>query len=246
MRSITSPFFLAKGFGLLLQPGIRRYVVIPLLINFILFTAFIIFGVSQFSDWVESYAQSLPDWLQWVEWLLWPLFFISFIAIGFFFSLMLANLIAAPFNSLLAEALLERLHPGTMTTTTGLVGALKSLPAEMLSELKKLAYFAVRSIPLLVLFLIPGLNIIAPFLWLAFCTWVLALENLEFPMSATGLLFDDIRHRLGQQRLATFSFGGAVLLISVIPVINFFTIPIAIAGASVFYVEQIAQDNKTT
>lgn len=240
MRTITSPYYLAKGFGLLFQPGIRRYVVMPLLINFILFTVFIIFGIAQFNDWAESYFPTLPDWLQWIEWLLWPLFIISFITIGFFISLMLANLIAAPFNSLLAEALLARLHPGSIAMPGGLIATLKTVPTEVASEVKKLGYFAVRSLPLLLLFMIPGVNIVAPFLWLVFGAWVLALENLEFPMSAAGLLFDDIRRELGRQRLATLSFGGIVMLISVIPVINFFTLPIAIAGASVFYVEQIS------
>jgi CysZ protein len=245
MRTLTSPYYLAQGFPLLLQPGIRRYVVIPLLINFVLFTAFIIFGISQFSDWVNSYVPTLPDWLQWIEWLLWPLFLLSFIAIGFFVSLLLANLIAAPFNSLLAEAIVHRLRPAAAAAPTGLADALKSIPAELASEIKKLAWFAVRSLPLLVLFVIPGINIVAPVLWLAFSAWVLALENLEFPLATNGLLFDEIRRELGQQRLATLSFGAGVLLITVIPVINFFTIPIAIAGASVFYVEQVIEQSST-
>ena len=240
MRTITSPYYLAKGFGLLLQPGIRRYVIMPLLINFVLFTVFIIFGIAQFNDWATAYIPTLPDWLQWIEWLLWPIFLISFIAIGFFISLMLANLIAAPFNSLLAEALLSKLRPGAIAPPLGLIATLKAVPTEVSSEIKKFGHFAIRSLPLLILFLIPGINIVAPFLWLAFSAWVLAVENLEFPMSAAGLLFNDIRRELGRQRLATLSFGGVVLLISVIPVINFFTLPIAIAGASVFYVEQIS------
>jgi len=240
MRTITSPYYLAKGFSLLLQPGIRRYVIMPLLINFVLFTVFIIFGITQFNDWAQAYIPTLPDWLQWIEWLLWPLFLISFIAIGFFICLMLANLIAAPFNSLLAEALLNRLHPGSIAMSTGLIDTIRTVPTEIASEVKKLGYFVVRSLPLLILFLIPGLNVIAPFLWLAFSAWVLAVENLEFPMSAAGLLFTDIRRELGRHRLATLSFGAIVMLISVVPVINFFTLPIAIAGASVFYVEQIS------
>jgi CysZ protein len=99
MTSITSPLYLLKGISLLLQPGIRRYVIMPLLVNFILFTLFIIFGISQFSQLIEHYLPDLPQWLQWIEWLLWPLLIAGFIATGFFFCLMAANLIAAPFNA---------------------------------------------------------------------------------------------------------------------------------------------------
>lgn len=243
MRTITSPYYLAKGFGLLFQPGIRRYVVLPLLINFILFSVFIVFGISEFNDWARDFIPTLPDWLQWIQWLLWPLFLVSFIAIGFFISLLLANLIAAPFNSLLAEALLHRLRPESAPLPVGMLAAIRTIPAEVSSEIRKLGYFALRSLPLLLLFVIPGINMLAPFLWLVFSAWVLALENLEFPMSAAGLLFDDIRRQLRRQRLATLSFGAVVMVISIIPVINFFTLPLAIAGASVFYVEQIAKQS---
>ena len=65
-----SPLYLVKAISLIVQPGIRRYVFMPLLINLILFTLFIIFGISQFNHLIDSYAPNLPDWLQWIEWLL--------------------------------------------------------------------------------------------------------------------------------------------------------------------------------
>ena len=68
---------------------------------------------------------------------------------------------------------------------------------------------------------------------------MLALEYLEYPMSANGLLFPDIRRQLGQRRLTTLAFGAGILLLTVIPIINFFIMPIAIAGATALYVEKL-------
>lgn len=239
LNTITSPLYLLRGISLLLQPGIRRYVFMPLLINFILFTLFIIFGISQFSTLIDSYLPGLPEWLQWIEWLLWPLFIVCFIAAGFFISLMLANLIAAPFNSFLAEAIERKLCPDKMVPESSLMDNLTSIAPALLSEIRKLGYFIVRAIPLLLLFAIPGINLVAPILWLLFSAWMLALEYLEYPMSANGLLFDDIRSQLGERRLSTLGFGGGVLLLTVIPVINFFIMPIAVAAATALYVERI-------
>jgi len=233
-----SPLYLVKGAGLIIQPGIRRYVLIPLLINFILFTLFIIFGVNQSGQLVDAYAPDLPQWLQWLEWLVWPLLIICFIAAGFFFSLMLANLIAAPFNDFLSEAVERRLRPDKPAANSSLSGALKSIGPALLSEIGKLVYFIIRAVPLLLLFIIPGINVLAPVLWLIFSAWMLALEYLEYPMSANGLLFPDIRRQLARQRLSTFGFGAGILLLSVVPVINFFIIPIAVAGATALYVDR--------
>ncbi|MEZ5582290.1 MAG: hypothetical protein R3F37_05475 [Candidatus Competibacteraceae bacterium] len=43
--------------------------------------------------------------------------------------------------------------------------------------------------PLLVLFVIPGVNVIAPLLWLVFGAWMLALQYADYPMGNHGLRF---------------------------------------------------------
>jgi len=244
LHSIASPLYLLKGIHLLLQPGVRLYVFMPLLINFTLFTLFIIFGISQFSQLIENYLPGLPEWLQWIEWLLWPLFIVSFIATGFFLCLMIANLIAAPFNGFLAEAVERKLRPGKVATDSSISETLKSIGPTLLSELSKLSYFAIRALPLLLLFIIPGINLIAPLLWLIFSAWMLALEYIDYPMSANGLLFSDVRQKLSNRRLTTLGFGGGILLMTVIPVINFFIMPVAVAGATALYVERLAEDQE--
>src|SRR5918992_14665 len=94
--------YAARGSGLITQPGIRRYVIVPLLINFALFGAAIWYGASQFEallDWL------LPNWLEWARWILWPLFAASALLVVFYAFTLIANLIGAPFNGLLAEKL---------------------------------------------------------------------------------------------------------------------------------------------
>jgi len=94
---------LATGWELARRPGIRPYVIIPLVINSALFGGLLAWGfhqVQRLNDWLVGYV---PDWLDWLAWLLWPLFFlVALLFVMYGFSLV-ANLIASPFNGLLAE-----------------------------------------------------------------------------------------------------------------------------------------------
>ena len=60
---------LAKGLSLLNKPSIRVYVVIPLLINLLLFGALVWFGYQQFYalvEWLMSFVPGFLDFLQWL------------------------------------------------------------------------------------------------------------------------------------------------------------------------------------
>jgi len=223
---------------LLFKPGIRLYVILPLLINFILFSLFIWLGISYFIDLMNHYIPGLPDAIQWLEWLLWPLFIVSFLLIGFYSCLLLANLVASPFNGILAEAVENHLIPDMSKSAAGWMTIIKEIVPVLLNEARKMGYFCLRAVPLLILFIIPGINIIAPFLWIVFSAWLLALEYADYPMSNHGILFEELRVKLKEKRFVAIGFGGGVMFLSIIPVINFFVMPIAVAGATVMYIEE--------
>jgi len=234
---------LLEGMRALTRPGLRRYVALPLLVSSIVFVTIGWIAVDQFEvllDWM------LPQegWLSFLRWLLWPLFAVATVLIVFFTFTAIANLIAAPFNSLLAEQVERQIlgvtPPGepvklgtsSAARTAGLVGeALDSIG----SELRKLGYFALRAALLLPLFLIPGVNIVAPFLWLLFTAWYVALEYSDYPLGNRGMAFPEQRRRLGEIRLAALGFGGAVNLLMLVPVVNFLAMPAAVAGATIMW-----------
>jgi CysZ protein len=53
--------------------------------------------------------QWLPHSWQWLGWILWPIFALLVVAVLFFAFALLANLLGAPFNGLLAQAVHELL-----------------------------------------------------------------------------------------------------------------------------------------
>lgn len=239
--------YLLEGIRSLMRPGLRRYVALPLLVSSVVFLAIGWMAADQFEvllDWI------LPQdgWLSFLRWLLWPLFALATILIVFFTFTAIANLIAAPFNSLLAEQVERQILGATRSgetdnidaspaaRTAGIVtGALSSIG----SELRKLGYFALRAALLLPLFLIPGVNIVAPFLWLLFTAWYIALEYSDYPLGNRGMAFPEQRRRLREIRLAALGFGGAVNLLMLVPVLNFLAMPAAVAGATIMWHRQL-------
>ena len=78
-----------SGFGLLFGSGVKRFVIIPLIINAGLFYLAIELLRDQLDIWLE---QLLPGWLSWLEWLILPLFWIAILLIVFYTFTVIANL----------------------------------------------------------------------------------------------------------------------------------------------------------
>ena len=100
---ISGAGYLLKGMRLVMQPGLRRFVLLPLLINILVFSAAIWYGVSQFESFLTWMESRIPSWLHWLDWILWPLFVLVLVILVFYSFTLVANLLASPFNSLLAE-----------------------------------------------------------------------------------------------------------------------------------------------
>ena len=147
-----------------------------------------------------------------------------------------ANLLAAPFNGLLAEAVETRLT-GRELPPSDFQKIVKDVGLAIASELRKLAYILPRIIPLTVLLLVPAIGQV---LWAAFSAWMLAISFADYPMANHGLSFPDQRRLLGERRWLAIGFGLAVMFAMTIPIVNFFVMPCAVAGATALWVDEFA------
>lgn len=236
---ITGAMCLMTGARLLNQPSIRPYVLMPLAINIILFTLLFWFGANQFGHLDEWISSKIPEWLQWISWLLWLLFFISAVLIGFFTFTLFANIVAAPFNSLLASAVERHITGKNIAAEENSRSFVARFIPTIINEIKKVLYFLLWSIPFLILFMIPVINIIAPVMWFLFTAWILSLEYVDYPLDNRGLNFVTIRKQLKTVRLSALGFGTMINLATMIPVINFLVMPASVAGATAFVLTQM-------
>lgn len=230
---------LLRGLKLIATPGLRRFVAIPLGINILLFTLSIWVLIQQFTPLVDQWIAYLPDWLAWLEWFFWLIFAVAAILLVFYTFSILANLIASPFNSLLAEAVEKHLTGQELPPGGSTITVIKEAPGAILDELRKIGYFLIRAIPILILFLIPVLNLAAPILWALFSAWMMAVEYCDYPMGNHNVRFSDQRTRLSQRKLLSLGFGGTTLLATMIPVFNFLVMPAAVAGATALWVDNL-------
>lgn len=228
------------GLRLVTRPGVRLYVLIPLTCNLVLFAALFAAGILWFDhllDWLDGL---LPDWLRWLRWVLWPLLVVSaLILLGTSFSAV-ANIVASPFNSLLSEQVQRVLTGDQLASVTFRELLMRDLPRALARQLQFVLYWAPRSLGVLVLFVIPGVQIVAPALWFLFNAWMMALQYLDYPMDNNRLPFRRLVEEARRLRPRALEFGAVVAIAMMIPGINVLAMQVAVAGATALWVAEIA------
>lgn len=232
INSFLMPF---RGLRDLGRPGLRRYVLIPLAINLILYTAIGWLAVEQFEQLIDWMLPS-EGFLSGLRWLLWMIFVPVYALLTFYTFTTLANLIGAPFNSQLSAKLEQQL---TGTAPQGSERFLSSI----INELKKLLYFLSRMIPVLILLLIPGVNAFASVLFILLGFWFLALEYYDYPLANRGIPFKQQRKRFRGNRLALLAFGAGATTLMLIPILNLAAMPATVAGATRFNLDRPGQES---
>ena len=227
---------LREGFALIRKPGIRRYVIIPTVINILVLAAFVAFSVKEFERWVASITNMLPDWLSFLSW---AVYLVGLIVVAFLllYSFMIvANLIASPFNAVLSSRIEETLTPGHVHLESGLYSMIVGAVAR---EISKLLYVLPRLLLLMLLSIIPLLNTLAPLLWVLFGGWMVAIQYCDYGADNNQVSFRVLRKRMALHKLSAVSFGVPINIMLAIPLVNLFLLPIAVAGGTVFWVRNL-------
>jgi len=234
--SINGASHFIRGLSLISKPGIRQFVIIPLLLNILIFGLLIAYSYQQFGallDWL------LPDpdgWFNWLRWALIPIF-VSVVAVAVFFLFtIVANLVGAPFNALLADAVEQHLTGTVKESKNNLRDFFRSIGPTLISEFKKILYYLIITSPFLILFFItlffPPINLIVSVSWLLVTAWILTVQYADYAFDNHDIEFAQLRQQIGSKRFMAFGFGGATMLMMAIPFVNFFVMPTAVAGAT--------------
>lgn len=230
--------FFLQGFACINRPGLRRYFIIPLLLNISVFSLLTYFGFSFFQDalgWLLPDGESI--WLDVANVLALLIFTPVLLIAVYLIASVLANFIASPFNDLLSEQV-EQIAGGSKGKGKSVFQAIAGMGPVLAGEIKKYVYFGLFYIPLVIITFIPLINVlIAPVAWIIFGAWILALEYLAFPMQNHHYTFNQVREFARKNRMQTMGFGLTVLLVTLIPLVNFIVIPAAVAGATLLWIE---------
>ena len=150
--------------------------------------------------------------------------------------MIVANLIASPFNAVLSSRIEETLTPGHVHPEIGLYSMIVGAVAR---EISKLLYVLPRLLLLMLVSIIPLLNTLAPLLWVSFCGWMVAIQYCDYGADNNQVSFRVLRKRMALHKLSAVSFGVPINIMLAIPLVNLFLLPIAVAGGTVFWVRNL-------
>jgi CysZ protein len=235
-QSGMSYFF--NGFSLIQTKGIKRFVLVPLAINILLFVTAFYFLFAEIGESISWLVALVPDWLGWIKdgltYILWPLAVISVLLVFALVFGTLANWIAAPFNGLLAEKM-ERHLTGQDLGEEGLLSIVKDIPRTLGRELSKLSYYLPRALGFFLIFLF--VPIFGQLIWFLFSAWMMAIQYCDYPFDNHKVGFPLMKRALAGDRTRSMSFGMMVSVTSMVPILNFLVMPVAICGATSMWVD---------
>lgn len=235
----TGVNYLAEGMKLLTKPGVRPFVLIPLCINMVLFGGALWWGYQQVIVLNQLLTGWLPEWLGWLSWLLWPIFFLLAMLLIFYGFSIVANLVAAPFNGYLAEKTELLLTGQPLGVENNWKTILMLVPRSIGRELRKMLYYLPLLLLVFVATFIPGINVVAAPLGFLLAAWMMAIQYLDYPIDNHMLSFAQVKQGARYQQLTSLGFGGAVMLGTMIPLLNLVIMPAAVCGATVYWVREV-------
>ncbi len=211
-----------RGMRLVWQPGLRRYVLIPLTINALLFAAAML--------WLtDLLGSSLRDWLpEWLAGVIYPVLALALGILTLLLTSLIANLLASPFNVRLAQRMETLLGQPPSTLERPLW---QDTLLTVRSEARRFLHFLFWVVVLLILGFIPLLNLLTPFAWLALGAWLMTLQYLDYPLGLRGHDFSAQRRLLARHPGFSLGFGLSAQLMHLLPGPNLFAMPASVVAA---------------
>ncbi len=245
-RGFFSPF--QAGKFLLRHPGLVRFVMIPFLINLLVFSAAVYLGFHFFNSTVSGHIPSGEAWY-WalLYYFLWVVAVLLTAVLVFFTFTVVGNLIASPFNDLLSERTEEILAGRRIEENFSFRLFWRDARRTFIEEVRKIGLFVGGMILLLLLNLIPVIGtLLYAFLSILFTLFFLVVEYTGYVFGRKRVPFRDQRRYIFARPFLMLGFGCGVLAVLAIPFLQFLCIPVAVVGATQLCFESPGQTEGMT
>jgi CysZ protein len=233
-RGLRAPF---RALGLLASaPRLRKLAMLPLVVNMALFAVgvplVVWLGVHLIGTWLPANGA-----IESVLRVLLEIVIAAAVIVGsLFLFVVVGNVIAAPFNSALSEAIEEHLTGRASPDTAGVfAGAMRGV----ITALGRLALFVFLYPPILVTQFIPVVGIVLqPVLATLYGAFVLSLDFSDPTFERHLPRFRDRVGHIGRHKARYLGFGLTAVVMAIIPLVNFLLLPVGVAGAALLYLEE--------
>ncbi|WP_242604208.1 sulfate transporter CysZ [Legionella beliardensis] len=229
--------YLSLGMVHLPTKGLKRFVILPIIFNLFVFIGLFYLIYHYLFPLSNYYINQLPSWLSFLS----GVFVFFFIVSCFLFFLatftVLFNLVAAPFNGLLAERAQYLLRNQMIPELTFAEITVRTIKRQM----QFIRYFFPRFLGMCVLFFIPFIHPFFPFLWFAFNSWILSMQYQDYAMDNNLVDFKTMRQLMKQNKDESLGFGLFINFISFIPILNIISMPAGVIGGVLMFCDRHSQ-----
>jgi len=225
-----------------------KWAALPALVNGLVFAAALavfLWAYPSIYDLVTSFlqAESPTAWYGWLwvgplrvlAWIIGALLILASIAILYLVFILLGTIIASPFLDVLAQRV-EEIATGQIAAQRPTLSSVwQSFFVSIVAELRRAGFFFAIQLTLILLGIIP---ILSPFTVVAatlFTVLFLPLQYAGFTMDHRLMTFAQRRHLIWQRRWLMIGFGTAAFLTLLVPLLNFFCLPILVVGGTLLF-----------
>jgi CysZ protein len=222
------------------NPRLIQYILIPFMINTIVFSAAVYLGLDFFGGTVVEYIPQGEGWY-WalLYWFLWVVAVLLTAVLVFFSFTVVGNLLASPFNELLSERT-EEVLSGAVNDEPFTVGRfLRDAWQTILMEAKKMWIFVVIMVFILPLNLLPGVgNSLYTILAVSLTLFFLCFEYLGFVLVRKRQFFREQKNYIFARKFLMLGFACGVMALLAIPFFQLLCIPLAVIGVTRLWCEE--------
>ncbi|WP_225444333.1 sulfate transporter CysZ [Pseudomarimonas arenosa] len=224
----SGPGGLIRGFRWLTKPGMKRFVVLPILGNMLIFalaSMLLFFALELAMD------RWLPEDVSWLRYLLFPLAAVAMLIASLFSFTLLANLLLGPFLGALSAKVWRELGREMPEVPYG--GMWSEFRFDLGIELRRLGYSLLCLLGVFLLGFVPIVQLIAAPLGVLVGAWLLAFEFVAHPLGPYRLSLAEQLRFLREHRWMALGFGLATMGALLVPLLNLAVVPAAAAGMTI-------------
>jgi CysZ protein len=215
------------------QPVLLKYIIVPFLINVVVLSLAVYWGLSFFNSIVVHYIPQGDAWYWMIlSYFLWTVAVLMTMVLVFFGFTVTGAIISSPFNDILSEKTEELLTGMHNEEPFVFKVFLKDAMHTVTDESKKILVFVVLMVFLLPLNLIPGGALPYSILSVLLTVFFLAVEYTGYVFYRKHMTFKDQRHFIFSQKFLMLGFGTGVMGVLAVPFLQFFCIPLGVVGAT--------------
>ncbi len=215
------------------HPALLKYIIVPFLINVMVFSGAVYWGLSFFNSIVVHYIPQGEAWY-WaiLSYFLWTVAILVTMVLVFFGFTVVGAIIASPFNDILSEKTEELLTGIPNEEPFVFKVFLRDAIQTVADESKKIIIFVLLMLFLLPLNLLPGGSLPYSALSILLTVFFLVVEYTGYVFARKHKTFKDQRRFIFSHKLLMLGFGFGVMAVLAIPFVQFFCIPLGVVGAT--------------